>query len=415
MTETKSSPDKITIDMINFDESNIPSMIRSKIGKNLHQNPNHPIGIIKNLVYNYFKLIPNKKFETYDNMSPIVTTNDNFDSLLIPKNHPARSKSDTYYINDRCVLRTHTSAHQNQLLSKGITSFLVTGDVYRKDEIDSTHYPVFHQMEGVFVDANETNPVSNIETDLIDTLKGLCNHLFPNCPVKISDDYFPFTQPSYQIDVYHNDRWIEILGCGVIHEQLLKNCSEKNPALISSNNSVKKGWAFGIGLDRLALILFDIPDIRMIWVESEKFTKQFSLVNTITKFKPYSLLETIHKDVSFYIQSDQVKENPSTKIENVERFTDKKSGVIRIWSRENDMCETIRESANKVCPDIVSKVEMFDQFYNNKLSKLSRAYRIYYSPPDPEMIDPGQFTIFVNKLHADIAHDLNKALNVEIR
>jgi phenylalanyl-tRNA synthetase alpha chain len=406
--------------------SNIPSSIESKLDKNLHLNPSHPIGIIKDLVHNYFDSLE-RNFEKYDNFKPIVTVENNFDRLLIPRTHPARSKSDTYYVDEDNVLRTHTSAHQNELLSRGVTSFLVSGDVYRKDEIDSTHYPVFHQMEGVWIDTQETMTETEIGEDLIKTLKGLCNHLFPDCPVRVSDDYFPFTNPSYQMDVFYGDRWIEILGCGVVEQQIIKNCSKENPGLISSIDStmtdVKKGWAFGIGLDRLAMILFEIPDIRLLWVDSDKFLKQFK-PNTIVKFKPYSVLPTICKDVSFYIPGSEVLEiqamNDSTgslsvKMEDVEKYTDKKSGIVRIWTRENDMYESIRESANNLYPDIVEKVEMFDQFYNNKLSKLSRAYRIHYSAPDPEMNDPGKLTQIVNQLHANISKDLNKNLNVEIR
>lgn len=115
--------------------SNIPSSIENKLGKNLHLKSDHPLGILKNHIYNYFQ-----DFETFDNLSPIVSIQDNFDLLRIPKDHPSRSKSDTYYVNENQVLRSHTSAHQNQLLKAGHSKFLVTGDVYRKDEIDRNHY-----------------------------------------------------------------------------------------------------------------------------------------------------------------------------------------------------------------------------------------------------------------------------------
>lgn len=395
---------------------NVPLSIGIKVGRNLHREDAHPIGIIKNMAFEYFDSLKDRKFKKVDNLYPVVSVKSNFDLLLIPQDHPARSKSDTYYVDETHVLRTHTSAHQNELLSGGDSSFLVAGDVYRKDEIDSTHYPVFHQLEGVWVDMDEKMSDEELEADLIETLKGLCKHLFPGCDVKVGPDYFPFTHPSFQMDVFHKGRWIEILGCGVIQKQIIKTCSLNNPALCSTKNSgeVKKGWAFGIGLDRLAMILFEIPDIRMIWVDDPKFTSQFK-PNQITKFTPYSMLDPLAKDVSFYIPTDQVIVNPTSKVEDVEKYTDKKTQVVRIWARENDMYESVRESANKVYPDIVSKMEMFDQFYNSKLSKLSRAYRIYYSPPDPSMSDPGEFTTLVNALHADIAKDIGIALNVEIR
>ena len=403
--------------MQNYDinYSNIPESISAKIGRNLHLKDNHPVCIISKMICDYFNNLPNKNFKIHNDFSPIVSIKSNFDSLLIPENHPARSKSDTYYTDEFNVLRTHTSAHQTELLESGETSFLVIGDVYRKDEIDSTHYPVFHQMEGLYIDVDEVLNSVELTVDLISVLKGLCNYLFPNCPVRTNDDYFPFTNPSFEMEVFYKNKWIEILGCGIIQEQILRNCSDKNPNLISSNtDNVKKGWAFGLGLERLAMILFEIPDIRLMWVESDKFISQFK-PNTITKFKPYSILDATSKDVSFYIPEDQIKTNPEYVVEDVEKYTDKKTGDVRIWLRENDMCEIIRETANKIYPDIVEKVEMFDQFYNAKQSKLSRAYRIYYSPPDPKMNDPGLLTNIVNKLHSDIATELGKSMNLTIR
>lgn len=405
-------------DIYDVNYSNIPKSIADKIGRNLHLLENHPVCIISKLISQYFNSLPNKQFKIHDGFSPIVAIESNFDRLLIPKTHPARSKSDTYYTDESHVLRTHTSAHQNDLLESGETSFIVIGDVYRKDEIDSTHYPVFHQMEGLYVDMNEVMNTDTVKDDLIETLKGLCNHLFPDCPVRVNDDYFPFTEPSFEMEVFYKNKWIEILGCGVIHELILKNCSVKNPNLLSIDTvnlgNVKRGWAFGLGLERLAMILFEIPDIRLMWVDSDKFTSQFK-PNIVSKFKPFSVLDTISKDVSFYIPTEQVLENPDSKVENPEKYTDKKTGIVRIWQKENDMCEIIRETANNVYPDIVERVEMFDQFYNMKLSKLSRAYRIYYAPPDPEMTDPGVLTTLVNKLHADITHSLGKSLDLTIR
>jgi len=138
----------------------------------------------------------------FDNLSPIVDVSDNFDKLLIPKNHPARSKSDTYYITDEKVLRTQISAHQNELLEKGYKSFLVTGDVYRKDEINTTHYPIFHQMELLTLIEDDIDP----EKELKNLLSGLVEYLFPNCKYKYNDDYFPFTNPSYEIEVEYNGK-----------------------------------------------------------------------------------------------------------------------------------------------------------------------------------------------------------------
>lgn len=370
-------------------ESNITKSISEKLGRNLHQKDQHPIGIIKNLIYDYFDKCKEKKFEKFDSLDPVVTVENNFDLLLIPPTHPARSRSDTYYVSDKYVLRTHTSAHQNDLMKNGATEFLVTGDVYRKDEIDATHYPVFHQMEGVWIDTMNQMNDDELKDDLIKTLEGLCDTLFPGSEKRVKPDYFPFTNPSFEIEVSHNNKWIEILGCGIIEQQIIKNCSEYNDKLVS-----KKGWAFGLGLDRLAMILFDIPDIRYLWVDDIRFTEQFS-PGVIQKFVPYPVLDVIARDVSFYIPEEQ--------------FTEK------VWRKENDMYETIRETANAKYQDIIAKVEMFDEYFNKKLNKKSRAYRIHYSPPDPKMNDPGKLTELVNHLHKIISDSLGKEIGVEIR
>ena len=128
-------------------KSNITPSIQAKIGRNLHNQKNHPLEIIKSKIYEFFS----EDFGKFDDFNPIVNIEDNFDKLLIEKDHPSRGMSDTYYVDENKVLRTHTSAHQNELMESGHRKFLVTGDVYRKDEIDSSHYPVFHQMEGVWV------------------------------------------------------------------------------------------------------------------------------------------------------------------------------------------------------------------------------------------------------------------------
>jgi phenylalanyl-tRNA synthetase alpha chain len=154
------------------------------VGKNLHLRPQHPIHIIKERIESYWKTRI-RDIELFDNLHPLVSTQANFDSLLIDKDHVSRRKSDTYYYNDTTVLRTHTSAHQSELLSQGLSSFLVTGDVYRRDEIDSCHYPVFHQMEGVKLltelhDKCMTfeERVKVVEYDLKEGLEGLTRELF---------------------------------------------------------------------------------------------------------------------------------------------------------------------------------------------------------------------------------------------
>ena len=134
--------------------TNVTPKIIEKLGKNMHVTQHHPLSHVRQRIVNYFygsyrNSCGNPIFSVFDNLSPIVTVQQNFDSLLVPKDHPSRNKSDCYYVNNGTLLRAHTTAHQAELISMGLDNFLVIGDVYRRDEIDRTHYPVFHQVDAV--------------------------------------------------------------------------------------------------------------------------------------------------------------------------------------------------------------------------------------------------------------------------
>lgn len=315
--------------------SNITQGINSKLGRNLHNQNNHPIEIIKRKIYDFF----GNHFKKFDDLSPIVHIEDNFDSLLIPKDHPARSLSDTYYKDENHVLRTQTSAHQTPLLKAGERQFLVTGDVYRKDDIDATHYPVFHQMEGVEVmGANVTK--EEAEEALKRKLSGLIEYLFPGCEYRFNNDYFPFTEPSYEVEVMFNGKWMEVLGCGVVQPKILENCGLAG----------QQAWAFGLGLERLAMVLFKIPDIRYFWSLDERFIKQFAS-GEIIHFKPYSDYPAIVRDLSFWINPDFA---------------------------HNNFCEIVRETGG----DLVESVTIEEEFTHPKTGRQSRLYRITYRSND---------------------------------
>lgn len=141
------------------DMTNVTAKILSKVGCQLHNRPHHPLWLIKERIKDHFYRsyvgrTGNPSFSVHDNLSPVVTVEQNFDSLLIPSDHPSRKKGDNYYLNRAHMLRAHTSAHQKELVRSGLDCFLLAGDVYRRDEIDSSHYPVFHQMEGVRLFSN---------------------------------------------------------------------------------------------------------------------------------------------------------------------------------------------------------------------------------------------------------------------
>uniref|UniRef100_A0A1D1Y9F2 phenylalanine--tRNA ligase n=1 Tax=Anthurium amnicola TaxID=1678845 RepID=A0A1D1Y9F2_9ARAE len=188
--------------------NNVPDTIFSKLGLQLHRRDNHPLGILKNAIYDYFDVNCSGKFVKFDDLCPIVSVRQNFDDVLVPADHVSRSYNDTYYVDAQTVLRCHTSAHQAELLRKGHNHFLVTGDVYRRDSIDSTHYPVFHQMEGFRVFSSDEwlalgmDATSYAAMDLKKSLEGLARHLFGAVEMRWVDTYFPFTNPSFELEIY---------------------------------------------------------------------------------------------------------------------------------------------------------------------------------------------------------------------
>ncbi|XP_036901257.1 phenylalanine--tRNA ligase, mitochondrial isoform X2 [Sturnira hondurensis] len=282
------------------DYSNLSRKVLSSVGRNLHNQQYHPLWLVKERVKEHFYKqyvgrFGTPLFSVFDNFSPVVTTWQNFDSLLIPTDHPSRKKGDNYYLNQTYMLRAHTSAHQWDLLHAGLDAFLVVGDVYRRDQIDSQHYPVFHQLEGVRLfskhelfagvkdgeslqffeqssrsahkqETHTMEAVKLVEFDLKQTLTRLVTHLFgDDLDIRWVDCYFPFTHPSFEMEINFHGEWLEVLGCGVMEQQLVNSAGAQD----------RIGWAFGLGLERLAMILYDIPDIRLFWSKDERFLKQF--------------------------------------------------------------------------------------------------------------------------------------------
>ena len=135
------------------DKTNITPAIIQKLDRNLHRERHHPLGLVKlciqNFFYSSFTRRGNPMFSIYDNLNPVVTLEQNYDHLLVPLDHPSRKPSDCYYLNSEYMLRAHCTAHQRDLISAGLDCFLIVGDVFRRDSIDSSHYPVFHQVDGV--------------------------------------------------------------------------------------------------------------------------------------------------------------------------------------------------------------------------------------------------------------------------
>jgi phenylalanyl-tRNA synthetase alpha chain len=200
-----------------------------------------------------------------------------FDALNTAPDHPARNEQDTFYLPDGRLLRTHTSTVQIRTMESAPPPIRVIapGAVYRRDEIDATHSAQFHQIEGLYVDENVS------VADLKGSLEFFLRELFgADTAVRFRPHYFPFTEPSFEIDVKSRalkagEQWIEVCGCGMVH-----------PAVFEAVNNARgdsaydpetwTGFAFGLGMDRLAMILFDIPDIRLFAQNDLRFLRQFA-------------------------------------------------------------------------------------------------------------------------------------------
>lgn len=147
--------------------------------------------------------------------------------------------------------------------------------------------------------------MQEVEDDLKGVLTGLCQDLFgKDVTMRWNEDYFPFTTPSFEVEVWYQDKWLEVLGCGIIHEGVLKNAGvwggEAIGAAVAQGKG-KVGWAFGLGLERLAMVLFGIPDIRLFWSDDPRFLSQFKEGQFNTKFHPFSKFPPCYKDVSFWL------------------------------------------------------------------------------------------------------------------
>ncbi|KAJ4487947.1 hypothetical protein J3R30DRAFT_3279621 [Lentinula aciculospora] len=394
--------------------TNVTPAILSKIPLRIHTQTGHPLSTLRSIIESHYP-----DFSHISSFSPLVTPFKNFDELSFPKDHPGRSVTDSYYINKELMLRTHTSAHEVEVFSKGEDKWLLTADVYRRDEIDGSHYPVFHQMEGARLynadasgmeevkEDNErlsrhletsniviqdiphispTNPVQQthdpVHSELIAknlklSLNSLLLRLFGGSkseePLRVRwiEAYFPFTSPSFEVEVFFRGKWLEILGCGVVRQSTLD----------TSNVQGKIGWAFGLGLERIAMILYSIPDIRLFWSTDKRFLSQFK-AGEIKMFKPYSKYPSCFKDVSFW--------NPQ--------------GSVPL--HDNDFCDLVREIAG----DLVEDVKVIDSFVHPKTNRSSSCYRINYRSMDRSLSNEE-----VNELQKSVITRLTDVFRVEIR
>ncbi len=275
----------------------------------------------------------------------IVPTNVLFDLFNMPEGHPARSPSDTYYVDKNNVLRTHDTVFwyyylnlpeiKKRIAKKETLGAICYGKVYRKDEIDARHMNVFHQFGGWLIapDNKQTITPENLKKALTD----IATSIFGKTNFRFYDHNFPYTDPSFEMEAEINGKWIEMLGSGMVRKSVLSNLG-----LVGYH-----GWAFGFGLERLAIASMQLPDIRLLWSEDERVKKQLKLGH---KFVEVSKYPPIIRDISFIVENNFIP---------------------------NDYFDFVRETA----PGIVEEVKLLDKYENIKkfgTGKISYAYRIVY-------------------------------------
>ncbi|MFH1608586.1 MAG: hypothetical protein ABH951_01030 [Patescibacteria group bacterium] len=310
----------------------------------------------------------------------IVPADISFDLFDFPADHPARSKSDTYYVDENHILRTHTTVMWYYYLQQedvkarmargepvGCFSY---GKVYRKDEIDRNHMNVFHQIDGWYLALKDKKIIGKEELDA--ELRNIAKAVFgSSANIKIFDDTFPYTDPSLQMEIEKNGKWLEVLGSGVVKGSVLEK--------FGINSKKWNGWAFGPGIERLAMVSMELPDIRLLWSNDERVKKQLKLGN---KFIEVSKYPAIVRDISFVV--------PKTFI-------------------LNDYFDLVRENA----PDLVEQVELLDKYENAEkfgVDKISYAFRITYRSLDRTLISTE-----IDELHKKIEEATKKSFNAEIR
>ncbi len=322
------------------------------------------------------------RFREFKNLKvpEIIGYDISFDLFNFPESHPARKPSDTYFIDKNHVLRTHTTVmwyyhlalpEVKSKIKKGEpVGALSYGKVYRKDEIDRQHMNVFHQMDGWYLCRRKEHVITI--KDLQKVLVEIAQAIFgQNIKYRFNADEFPYTDPSIEMEVQISKRWVEVLGAGVVRGVVLKN--------LGVNPEEYNGWAFGFGLERLATVSMDLPDIRLLWSQDKRVKRQLKLGN---KYREVSKFPPITRDISFIVGKNFIP---------------------------NDYFDLIRDIGG----DLVEEVELLDKYSNSKKfgpDKLSYTYRIVYRKSDRTLLS-GE----VDKIQKKIYGETAKQFNAELR
>jgi len=329
------------------------------------------------------RIISLPQFKDFDivKIPEILSVENEFDILNTPKDHPSRRKTDTYYLDENTVLRTQTTAMWSyylkdqriigKLVNRGNIGALCYGKVYRKDTVDKNHYPVFHQIDGLYICKKEKKIITSqdLVSVLVDIAKGIYGE---DVEWRIVPDTFPYTESSIQMDIKWRGKWFEVLGAGLVKRDIYPN--------FHLDPNVYNGWAFGFGLDRLAMIKMGIPDIRILWSNDERIIRQFKDINS--QYKEVSKYPSTYRDISFVVDKN---------------------------FDYNSYCDLIRECAK----DLVEEVKLIDEYENREKfgeDKKSFTFRIIYRSFERTLTNEE-----VNEIQEKIRQKTAKELNATLR
>ncbi len=318
----------------------------------LSRDPASPLSELVSRIKN------SERFSHFDEVEApeIVRADISFDLFNFSPDHPARKPSDTYFADKDHILRTHTTvmwyyylnqeAVKEKMKNKLSVGSLSYGKVYRKDEIDRNHMNIFHQVDGWYL-TPKSQKVITID-DLKAVLIEIAHAIFgKDINYRINPDDFPYTEPSLEMEVEVNGRWVEVLGSGVVRPVVLKN--------LGVDPEAYNGWAFGFGLERLAIISMALPDIRLLWSDDPRIKKQLKLGHT---YIPVSKYPPITRDISFVVSADFIP---------------------------NNYFDLIRDIGG----ELVEEVKLIDKYENPEkfgAHKISYTYRIIYRSNDRTLL-----------------------------
>jgi phenylalanyl-tRNA synthetase alpha chain len=309
----------------------------------------------------------------------IVPASVSFDLFDFAPDHPARSKSDTYYVDDTNILRTHDTVFwyyylnqpeiQERIKNGESLGALCYGKVYRKDEIDRRHMNIFHQMGGWYLvpDSKGTLALDDLKAALSDIIKTVFG---ADTEFRFNVDTFPYTDPSLEAEVMVNGQWVEILGGGMPKKSVLKNFGVEG----------YNGWAFGFGIERLAILSMKLPDIRLLWSEDERVQKQLNLGQAFVEVSKYP---AIVRDISFLVND---------------------AGFV-----VNDYFDLVRD----VAKDLVEQVELIDRYENAEKfgeGMVSYAYRVTYRSLDRTLTNEE-----IDALHKELENRTREVYGATVR